>query len=111
MILSDLPHLSNALWLLGQDNGSNIDGTAVIPSHWEERATKADDELTYLNAGQVEALVMGEESKQRAVAKRAPNANEVVTAAFDDGELAPILMRSWEGAWEAAAPKSHTAAQ
>lgn len=87
MRLSELPRLKGALDMMGLDIGSNVLDESVIPPDWEMRAQLADDELLHMQPEEVVTLAGGEESEMLALAERAPNAHEIMNAAFDGGPL------------------------
>lgn len=103
MKLCELPRLKHALDLMGIDNGADVHGDAAIPSEWEMRARLAKDELLQLTPQQVEDLVQGEEADQRFVAKDAPNADAILVAAFDSGELSNLFFEPWTSIYDARA--------
>lgn len=101
MILSELPRLKLALDLMGVDNGGNVVGDAKIPDDWEMRCRLAEDELLHLSSEDMETLTQGEETGQMTVAKRAPNADAILLAAFDDGPLAEMFFEPWRSIYDA----------
>lgn len=113
MQLAELPRLKAALDLMGLDNGANVCESVVIPPEWEMRARIAEDELLHMHPDKVMDLVFGEESDQRTVATGAPNADQILNAAFDGGELSEVIFEPWASIFDArdaeekAARKSH----
>lgn len=108
MKLSELPRLHHALSLMGIDNGSDPQPNAIIPDAWHSRALQAEAELIALSHECFETLVIGEHTEQQEVAKSAPAADEILVAAFDDGELAELFFEPWTGIHDArAAEKRH----
>lgn len=101
MKLSDLPHLSRALALMGLDGGADIIPDAEIPADWQNRCRAADDEISILSEQQIGDLAHGESSDQRTVASRARNADAVLNAAFDGGPLDAIVFRPWSSIHDA----------
>jgi hypothetical protein len=107
MLLAELPRVKAALDMLGMDNGANVRDRVVIPLEWEMRAQLAEDELLGLSVEETEELVYGEETEQRVVAKAAPNADEILNAAFDGGELAELLFEPWRNIFDAREAEQH----
>jgi hypothetical protein len=90
VILSDLPHLLHALRLLAVDMGAHCDEQALVPEKWWERAEATEKELAQLSPEEVETLTMGEETEQRKIADKVPNADELLLDAFD-GDLSEVF--------------------
>lgn len=101
MILTDVPILKAVLVVMGLDNGSDVIESATIPADWEERARLADAELRRLSSAEAEALAMGEQREQKRAAKKAPNADAILQAAFDAGPLAEIFFEPWRSIHDA----------
>lgn len=111
MKLCELPRLKQALDLMGVDNGADAIGEAVIPAAWEMNARLAEVELLQLSADEVKTLAQGEQSEQHVIAKLAPNADRILVAAFDAGELADIFFSPWRSIHDARAAEKRVAAE
>lgn len=101
MIIAELPRLKLALDLMGVDNGSNVISGATIPADWEMRCRLAEDELLQLSSADLKTLTQGECTDMDAVGERAPNAHEILHAAFDSGPLAEIFFDPWRSIFDA----------
>lgn len=102
MILSELPRLKLALDLMGVDIGSNVVGNAQIPADWEMRCQIAEDELLLLSDEDLHTLTQGECTDMDDIGARlAPNAHEILNAAFDDGPLAELFFDAWRNIYDA----------
>lgn len=101
MIISELPRLKLALDLMGVDNGSNVVSNATAPPDWEMRCRLAEDELLQLSPEDMETLTQGECTDMDAVGERAPNAHEILNAAFDSGPLAETFFDPWRSIFDA----------
>jgi hypothetical protein len=88
--LSTLPHLSQALAVLATDIGAVLNQGAVFPEKWAARAQDAERELSRLDPGQVEKLVVGEEMDQEEIQPLAPATHGLLCDAFD-GDLSDLL--------------------
>lgn len=101
MIITELPRLKLALDLMGVDTGSNVISNATVPDDWEMRCRLAEDELLQLSPEDVETLTQGECTDMNAIGERAPNAHEILNAAFDSGPLAEVFFDPWRSIFDA----------
>lgn len=100
MNLSQLPNLTKALTYLGLDCGADVITEALVPVHWRIRARLAEKELVGLTTAELEALTQGEETEQRIIAAKAPNADALLFDAFD-GDLSDVFFSPWASIYDA----------
>lgn len=84
--LAALPHLHQALLLLGTDICAGVDPNAMIPGKWTTRAYIAEGELSWLTAEELKTLVYGDEEDAAKIVTRCPTAHALLNDAFD-GDL------------------------
>lgn len=102
MIISELPRLLLALELLGLDAGASVIPDCVIPEKWVERAKLAEAELAEITIDQIGDLTQGDDSVQTKIASLCPNADALLSDAFD-GDLSEVCFEAWSDIFDARA--------